>query len=220
MVYYDGGDSLYITSDTMFYHFKTELNQEEKIIGRRHVRFYKSDMQGKCDTMTFFMADSIIRMRVDPVLWNEDSQMTATYIDIKTANHTIDSLFQREQAFSISKDSIEGYNQIKGDNMVSCFRDGNIHHVNVNNASKVLTWLREDDGSLIGINISASKNMVIFMKDNSISKVKYYEDIDETLFPEEDIKEDERYLEGFRWLEDLRPKSREDIVHPRSEPLP
>ena len=220
IVYYDGGDSLYITSDTMFYHFKTELNQEEKIIGRRHVRFYKSDMQGKCDTMTFFMADSIIRMRVDPVLWNEDSQMTATYIDIKTANHTIDSLFQREQAFSISKDSIEGYNQIKGDNMVSCFRDGNIHHVNVNNASKVLTWLREDDGSLIGINISASKNMVIFMKDNSISKVKYYEDIDETLFPEEDIKEDERYLEGFRWLEDLRPKSREDIVHPRSEPLP
>jgi hypothetical protein len=220
VVYYDGGDSLFITSDTMFYHFKTDLNDEEKIVGRRNVRFYKSDMQGKCDTLTYYMADSLIRMRVDPVLWTEDSQMTASRIDIKIANHTIDSLFQRGQAFSVSKDSIEGYNQIKGDDMVSCFRDGDIHHVNVTNASKVLTWLREDDGSLIGINISASKNMVIFMENNDIARIKYYEEIDETLFPEEDIKEEERYLEGFLWLEDLRPTSREDIIHRRSAPLP
>ena len=219
-VYYDGGDSLFIRSDTMFYHFKTDLNPEEKIVGRKNVRFYKSDMQGKCDTMVYYMADSTIRMRVDPVLWTEDSQMTGTMIDIKTANHKIDSLFQKGQAFSISKDSIEGFNQISGNEMVSCFKDGNIHHVNVINSSKVLTWLREDDGSLIGINISSSKNMVILMKDKSISRIKYFEEIDETLFPEQDLKEKDRYLEGFQWFEDLRPTSREDIVHYRSVPLP
>ena len=220
VVYYDGGDSLYIASDTMFYHFKTDLNEEEKLVGRRHARFFRSDMQGKCDTIIYDMRDSIIRMRVEPVLWNDDSQMTATTIDIKTANHTIDSLFQKGQAFIISKDSIEGYNQIFGLEMVSCFKDGELHHVNVTDSSKALSWLREDDGSLIGINISSSKDMVILIKDKTISRIKYFESIDETLYPENDIKESERYLEGFLWLDDLRPKSPQDIFPPRHSPLP
>lgn len=219
-IYYDGGDSLFIASDTMFYHFKTDLNPEEKIVGRRNVRFYKSDMQGKCDTMTFHMADSTIRMRVEPVLWSDSAQMTATSIDIKTANHTIDSLFQRGQAFIISKDTIEGYNQINGNDMVSCFKDGNIHHVNVTTDSKLIYWLREDDGSLIGINVASSKDMKILMKEKSIYRIKYYEGIDETLYPEKDIIESDRYLQGFQWLEDLRPKSKEDIFPRRPEPQP
>ena len=211
VVYYDGGDSLFIASDTMFYHFKAELNEEEKIIGRRHVRFYKSDMQGQCDTMTFFMADSIIRMRVDPVLWTDNSQITGDHIDIKTAHHAIDSLFQKGNAFIISKDSIEGYNQINGNEMVSKFKDSSIDHVNVTESSKVISWLREDDGSLIGINKSSSKNMKILMNDQSISLIKYYQDIDETLYPEKDLKEKDKYLDGFIWREEERPKDKEGI---------
>lgn len=207
VVYYDGGDSLYITSDTMFYHFKTELNREEKLIGRRNVRFFRSDMQGRCDTMVYNMADSTIRMRVVPVLWTDNSQMTADRIDIKIANHTIDSLFQRGNAFIISKDSIEGYNQINGSTMVSKFSDGTIHHVKVNGNAKVISWLREDDGSLIGINKSSAKNMRIEMKNKSISLIRYYQDINETLYPEKDIKESDRYLDGFLWREEDRPSN-------------
>lgn len=207
-VYYDGGDSLFIASDTMFYRFKTELNPIEKILGRRNVRFYKSDMQGKCDTMTYDMTDSIIRMRVDPVLWTDNSQMTGNRIDIKIANHAVDSLFQRGNAFIISKDSIEGYNQINGADMVSKFNDGTIQHVKVTGSAKVISWLREDDGSLIGINKSSSTNMRIEMEDKSISKIRYYQNINETLYPEKDIKESERYLDGFLWREEERPQSR------------
>lgn len=211
VVYYDNADSLFITSDTMFYHFKTELNEEEKIIGRRNVRFFKSDMQGQCDTMTYNMADSTVRMRVDPVLWTNDSQMTGDRIDIRISNHSIDTLFQWGQAFIISKDSIEGYNQINGVDMVSKFLDGGIDHVKVTSEAKVITWLREDDSSLIGINKSSAKRMRILMKDKGISLIKYYEGIDETLYPEKDLKESDRYLEGFIWREEERPKSKEEI---------
>ena len=210
-IYYDKGDSLYIAADTMFYRFKTEYNDEEEILGRRNVRFFKSDMQGQCDTMTYDMSDSIIRMRVDPVLWTEDTQMTGERIDIKIAHHAIDTLFQRGKAFIISKDSIEGYNQIFGAEMISKFSDGDIHHVKVTNDAKVITWLREDDGSLIGINKSSAKNMRIEMSDKSISRIKYYQNIDETLYPEKDIKENDRYLEGFLWREEERPKDKDGI---------
>lgn len=212
-IYYDGDDSLFIHSDTMFYRFKAEFNDEEELLGRRHVRFFKSDMQGQCDTMTYDMADSIIQMRVDPVLWTEDTQMTGDRIDIKIAHHAIDSLFQRGKAFIISKDSIEGYNQIFGADMMSKFSDGDIHHVKVTGDAKVITWLREDDGELIGINKSSAKNMRIEMSDKSISKIKYYLDIDETLYPEKDIKEKDRYLDGFNWRDEERPKDKSEIFN-------
>ena len=212
-VYYDDPDSLFIASDTMFYHFKTDLNDEEKIIGRRHVSFYKSDMQGKCDTMVYDMADSTIRMRVAPVLWTDDSQMTGDVIDIRISHRAIDSLFQRGNAFIISKDTVEGYNQINGADMISKFHDGSIDHVKVTGGSKVISWLREDDTSLIGINKSDAKRMRIEMKDKSISLIRYYEEIHETLYPEKDLKESDRYLDGFIWLEDQRPKSKEEVIY-------
>ena len=211
VTYYDGGDSLYITSDTVFYHFKTELNDEEKIVGRRHVRFFKSDMQGRCDTLTYTMADSTIRMRHLPILWSGDAQLTAEQIDIKIANRAIDSVLQHGDAFSISQDSIEGYNQIRGADMASCFLDGKLHHIVVTGDAKTITWLREDDGSLIGINVSSSKTMQILMQGQRITKIKYFKDINETLFPEQDIKENDRYLEGFRWRDEERPRSKGDL---------
>ena len=197
----------------MFYHFKTEFNDEEKILGRRNVRFYKSDMQGRCDTMTYDMADSTIRMRVDPVLWTDESQMTGDRIDIRIADHAIDSLFQRGNGFIISKDTVEGYNQINGEELMSKFIDSTIDHVKVTGDAKVISWLREDDGSLIGINKSSAKRMRIVMQDKSISLIRYYESIDETLFPENDLKESDRYLEGFLWRDDERPQSKEEIIN-------
>ena len=210
-IYYDQGDSLFIAADTMFYHFKTEQNEEEKVIGRRHVRFYRDDMQGQCDTMLYDMADSTILMRTDPVLWTDGSQLTGDFIDIFVANHAIDSILQKGNAFIISEDTIEGFNQIKGNDMVSKLQDGSLHHVKVHGDAKTITWLREDDGGLIGINKSTSKRMLILMEDQSVSLIKHYGGTEETLYPEKDLKDNDRQLEGFIWREKERPKSKEEI---------
>lgn len=219
VMYYDDPDTLFIASDTLFYHFKTELNHEEKILGRRHVKFFKSDMQGLCDTMNYDMADSTIQMISDPVLWADDTQLTGDRIDIRIANHAVDSLFQRGNAFIISKDTVEGYNQINGAEMVSKCKDGSIDHVKVNDNAKVINWLREDDGSLIGINKSSAKRMRVLMQDKGISLIKYYGEISETLYPEKDLKESDRYLDGFLWREEERPQSKDDIIGVATEEI-
>lgn len=210
--YFDDSDTLFIHADTMFFHFKTKWNNEEKMIGRRNVRFFKSDMQGKCDTMTYLVADSTIRMRVNPILWAEDSQLTGDFIDIKIADHKIDSVVQRNNAFIINQDTVEGFNQIKGTDIISRFRNGNIHNVNVNGGNaETIYWLREDDAALIGIDISKADNMVIEMKGNNISLIKSYKGISETMYPEKDLPENERLLQGFKWNDEIRPKDKADI---------
>jgi lipopolysaccharide export system protein LptA len=211
-IYYDSGDSLYIHSDTLFFHFDKEKEELEKLIARRNVRFYKSDMQGRCDTMTYLMSDSTIRMRVAPVLWTEDSQMTGDLIDIKTNGESIDFVLQKGNGFIITQDSIEGFNQIKGADITSFFKDGNIHRVNIDGtAAESLYWIRDDDGGTIGIDVAKSETMIIEMQNNSISKIKSYKDISETMYPESDLNESSRYLQGFKWYDEMRPTDKDDI---------
>jgi len=209
---YDGGDSLYIHGDTLFLYFNKEKEEAEKLIARRHVRFFKSDLQGKCDTLTYLMSDSTIRMRVAPILWAEDSQLTGVDIDIKLRDSNVDWVLQKGNAFIISQDSIEGFNQIKGADIISKFSNGNIHRVNVDgDGAETIYWIRDDDGSLIGIDVSKSKTMVIEMRDNSVDIIKGFNDITETMYPEDDLKENDRYLQGFKWHDEARPKDKDDI---------
>ena len=209
---YDGGDSLYIHGDTLFMYFDKQKEEAKKLIARRHVRFFKSDLQGKCDTLTYLMEDSIIRMRVAPILWAEDSQMTGTDIDIKIKESSVEWVLQKGNAFIISEDSIEGYNQIKGTNITSRFKDGNIHRVNVDGTkAETIYWIRDDDGSLIGIDVNDSETMVIEMEKQSINLIKGFKNINETMYPEEDLKESSRYLPGFKWHKEARPVDKDDI---------
>ena len=218
---YDGGDSLYLHGDTLFFHFDKDKEELEKLIARRNVRFFKSDMQGKCDTLTYLMADSTIRMRVAPVLWSEDSQMTADKIDIKTNGESIDFVLQNGNAFIISQDSIEGFNQIKGADITSHFKEGDIHHVNVDGTTaESIYWIRDDDGGTIGIDVAKSETMVIEMKNNSISRIKSYKSINETMYPEDDLQESSRYLPGFKWHDEARPKDRYDIFRHAEAEMP
>ena len=212
-IYYDmDDDSLFIHGDTLFFHFDKKKEEVEKLIARRNVRFYKSDMQGKCDTLTYLMSDSTIRMRVAPILWAEDSQMTGDKIDIRIKDQKIDFVLQKGNSFIISQDSIDGFNQIKGADITSHFRNGNIHHVNVDGTkAETIYWIRDDDGSLIGIDVSNSETMVIEMKSNSIDKIKSYKSINETMYPESDLNESARYLQGFKWHDDARPTDKDDI---------
>ena len=209
---YDGGDSLYIHGDTLFMYFDKQKEEAKKLIARRHVRFFKSDLQGKCDTLTYLMEDSIIRMRVAPILWAEDSQMTGTDIDIKIKESSVEWVLQKGNAFIISQDTIEGFNQIRGKDITSLFKDGDIHHVNVDgDQAETIYWIRDDDGGFIGIDVSKSETMVIEMENQNVSIIKSFKGIDETMYPKEDLSESNRYLQGFKWHDDARPKDKDDI---------
>ncbi len=209
---YDGGDSLYIHGDTLFMYFDKQKEEAKKLIARRNVRFFKSDLQGKCDTLTYLVEDSILRMRVEPILWAEDSQMTGTDIDIKVKENSVEWVLQKGNAFIISQDTIEGFNQIKGTDITSHFKEGDIHHVNVDGEkAETIYWIRDDDGGLIGIDVSNSETMVIEMENQSVSIIKSFKAISETMYPETDLSESNRYLQGFKWHEEARPKDKDDI---------
>lgn len=207
--YYEEVDTLFATADSMYVYFDTISNDVQRINAFYNVRFFRNDVQGKCDSLQYIIPDSMVYMRTEPVIWAEDSQISGDLIDIKVKGQAIENLVMHPNAFVIQQDSIKGFNQVKGKEITIYFKNKDIDNMYNKGNAETIYWLRDDDGSLIGINISKSDEMDIKIKDREMSKIKHYNNIKETLYPEKQLKDDIEYLKGFLWQEDKKPVRRE-----------
>ena len=203
--YYEQTDTLFAKADTLYIYFDTVTNDIQRIKAFYNVRFFRNDVQGKCDSLHYVVADSIVYMRKKPVIWAEDSQLSGDSINAHISNQSIDKLLMRPNAFVIQQDSINGFNQVKGKQITTFFKSNDIDHMFNEGNAETIYWLRDDDGSLIGVNFSQSSEMDIKVKNKQISNIKYYKNIKETLYPEEQLKDNMEYLDGFLWLKDEKP---------------
>lgn len=215
--YFADKDTLYLHSDTLFFYMDTAEQKAERVLAYYNVRFYRKDIQGKCDSLDYFVADSTAKMRRDPMIWAENSQLRGDSINIVIANRAIDSVLLYPNGFIIQKDTIEGFNQIKGKVMTAYFKNNQLDHVYDDGNAETVYWLREEDGSIIGVNISQSVAMDITIKDNQIVRIKYFKKTTETLYPKEKMKKGVEFLKGFEWKEELRPKDKDDIFRKEME---
>lgn len=209
--YYAERDTLYLHSDTLYFFMDTATQKAERLLAYYNVRFFRNDIQGKCDSLVYDVADSTAKMRRNPMIWAEKSQMRGDSINIVIANNSIDSVLLYPNGFIIQKDTIEGFNQIKGKTMTAYFKKNELDHVYDDGNAETVYWLREEDGSMIGVNVSQSVAMDITIRKNQIVRIKYFKKTTETLYPKEKMKPGVDILKGFEWREDLRPKDKNDI---------
>ena len=174
------------------------------------VRFFSNDMQGKCDSLYYNMRDSVIHMFNGPVIWSDESQLSANYIEMHSRNGNVDHIVMNNSAFIVSEETTGLYNQIKGNNILGYFRDSELYRVNVSGNAETLYYPAEDE-EIIGINKAASANLIIFLRENKPDRIRFLTSPDATLYPVDELSPAERLLENFQWLDDIRPKSREDV---------
>jgi lipopolysaccharide export system protein LptA len=206
-------DSLFLHSDTLWIYFDDDQNVEF-LFAYKHAKFFRKDMQGKCDSLVYKFADSTIFLYTDPVLWSAENQLTADSIRIAMANDQVDSLALINSAFIISMDdTISGstFNQIKGKTMVAYFKDNQMNSVKIYGNAESVFYVREEEGGLMGINKTSSSDMIIYIKNNEVEVITPIKDVDAHMYPDEEFAEEDRKLKNFIWLEGLRPKKKEDI---------
>ncbi|HQQ12557.1 MAG TPA: OstA-like protein [Bacteroidales bacterium] len=207
---YDKNDSLYLHADTLFMFFDS-LREAREMRAYFNVRFFRTDLQGVCDSLVYHSIDSTMRMYKSPVLWSSKNQLTADSIFIIIANEQLDSLVMYNSAFIVSRDSIEGFNQIKGKNMVGFFLENELDKIDVDGNAQTVYWVREDDGNLVGINLARSSTMSIKLEENTIKGITYFSSPAEVMYPLKDLPREESVLKGFKWLSDQRPSDKNDI---------
>lgn len=225
---YKNKDSMFVTkravavnfteNDSIYIHGKILLvtgKEDDRIIRAYHnVRFYKTNMSGKCDSLHSSTKKGLTKLIGNPVVWNGESQITGDLMHIigKKTTQQIDSLKVLNNTFVISKDSIgTGYNQTKGINLYGKFEDGKLHYVDVVKNAEMLYYMRNDIKELIGINKNVCTKISLILEDSAIKSVTFFNQVDGTIYPEGKLLPEELKLKGFNWRADERIKSKDDI---------
>ncbi len=104
-------DTLHLHGDTLFGKniSMTDTGKTGKpklMLAYHHVKFFKKDLSGKCDSLTYDEKDSIMRMFYNPILWSDVNQLTADSMRLHFKNKKMDVLDMRGHSFIASKDTL------------------------------------------------------------------------------------------------------------------
>ena len=206
-------DSIYIHGDTLMITGKVE---ERIVKAFNRVKIFKSDLQGKCDSLVSIEKTGITKLFVDPILWAEGNQITGDTIHLISNQKTqqLDSLKILNNGFMIKKDSA-GFTQLKGKFMYGKFENNKLKSLNTIGNSESIIFLRNEFQELLGIDKKqCSKNIFIGLENNEFSFIDYNDMITGKTYPPSEFEElnpEDKLFKGFIWREDEQPLTKEDI---------
>ncbi len=206
---YSQGDTLYLRADTLEMITIDSTYREVKAF--YGVRFFRTDIQGVCDSMQFNSRDSILYMYNDPVIWNEKYQLYGDTILIYMNDSTIDYAHVKQFAFAIQELDTAYYNQLKGNDLKAYFNGQAVRQIDVEGNAESIFYPIESDGSMVGLNATKSGYLTIWVKDNKLEKLKIWPSPIGSMTPIPDLKPSQKTLKDFMWFDYLRPLNKDDI---------
>ena len=215
------GDTLYLSADTLVSQEANTDNLKGMIHAYHDVKIYKSDLQGRCDSLTYNLTDSIVYFHHTPALWSNNSQLMADRIEMRMRNNQLHTLNMYSNSFMISEDSLQNFNQIKGRDMVAYFADNKIRRLIVNgNGESAYYALTESDSTVMGMNKTLCSDMILkFGEDNQLQTTAFLTNVDANFFPPHELKEEDMRLKGFDWRIEEKPELK-DVLAKRNPAPP
>ena len=175
------------------------------------VRFYRSDLQGICDSMRMTEADSTLRMFVNPVVWSENRQIFGNIIELHFNDSTVDRARLPEFGFTAEHIEDEYYNQISGKEMVAFFENSELRHLDISGNVEIIMYPEESDSTINKLVAAQSSFLSADFKGRSTEKVKMWPETTGSATPLFMARKSMLYLSKFKWFEGIRPLSPDDV---------
>ncbi len=189
----------------------------ERIIrAYHHVKLFRADAQAICDSAVFFSVDSSANLFGRPILWSQQSQLTADRIDIYSRNEALDyadfigSPFVTEKAHP--RDTMR-FNQAQGRFMKAWFRDNAVYKALL--TGNVFNYYYDLDQKINRLDKLAtvtSASLTIYIENQEPTLLKWEGETTGKIFPIHKIPEAQpQRLQGFTWSPEKRPADRYEI---------
>jgi Organic solvent tolerance protein OstA len=176
----------------------------------KNILFYRSDFQGKCDSLLLNSIDSTIRMYIDPIIWNENRQFTGDSIFSYTTNNNLRRVELNTNAFVIIQQDTTYYNQIKSLDFFAHFTDGELTRFDAIGSASALFFI-EEDSILTTMNEKEAEMISALLKDKQIIQTRSYTNPESNAYPLVDLAPDKIVLQGFNYRDSERPTSRFEV---------
>jgi len=174
---------------------------------------------GRCDSIIVIQERGLTKMLGRPVLWTGDQQITGDTIHLiqDKINQELDSLKVFDNAFMIQED-IEGYNQVKGAQLIGLFTQNKLDTIDVIKNSQVVYYSRDDQEKLVGINNTVASSMQLYVKDQKIRGIRFINKVPGKVYPPSEFPENARILPGFIWRGEQRLFFQDDLFSGKTFP--
>ncbi len=209
MMEYSSEDTLYLHADTLYLFPDSVFNIVEACY---NARFYRNDVQGVADSMSYTSRDSVLHMLYDPIVWSDKQQISGDTIRAYSYGegaglvHVINSAFACQMCDSIH------FNQISGKEMFAHISDDTLRLVEVKgNTESIYYPIDEADGEFIGLNKTQSSYLKAYFKDGDLDRIVLFPSPTGNLYPMDKITSELLYFPGFSWKIEYRPNKKEDI---------
>jgi hypothetical protein len=225
-------DTLYITADTLYSGKVSDLNRPitkardnvgiitdttlNKYFEAFHnVKIYSDSLQAKADSLFYSLSDSTIRLFTNPIIWASNNQITGDTIYLFLKDKKPEQLLVFENAFAINKlDSSPFYNQLKGVKLNAWFDKGELSKMRTKGNAENIYFALDNNKNFIGVNHSNAQIIEITFNNSEPAKVLFINQLVGKLIPINQATEENLKIRGFKWKEDVRPKSKYDILSP------
>ena len=206
---YSQGDTLFLHADTL--RMVTIDSTYREIKAYYGVRFYRTDLQGVCDSMQFNTRDSVLYMFTEPIVWNEQYQIFGDTILIFMNDSSIDRAHVKQFAFAIQQVDSVSFNQLKGNDLMAYFEGQAVRRIDVSGNAESIFFPMEKDGSMVGMNETKSGFLTMWLKENKLDRLKIWPSPMGTMTPIPDLTPEQKFLKDFSWFDYIRPKDKTDI---------
>ena len=182
-----------------------------------NVRYYRTNIQGVCDSLNYNPTDSLATFVGNPVMWNGDYQITGDSILVYMADGGgIDRALVHDNAFLTQQNDSIHYDQIAGKGLICYFDSAHIKRMDMAGNVQTIFYPVEESKNggkptLIGLNQVIGNYLSIWFKDQKMDHLRIWPQPVGSLTPIQLVTPDILYLQGFRWMSYLRPMSPQDV---------
>jgi lipopolysaccharide export system protein LptA len=190
------------------------------VIAHHHAKIFKSDLQGKADSIFYSNADSTIRCYVHPMFWTQGSQLSGDTVYLQMRNKKLDNMELFPSAFvvNIEKDDSLHFNQTSGRKMRGFFKNDKLHQLYIAvNAESI--YFKRDSGKVAGMQRSLSSRIHTVFNNGEAKEVTFLTKPENRYIPIAKVTEEDKLLKGFIWKPKDRPASKEAIIPTRHKKI-
>ena len=178
-----------------------------------HIRMFKSDMQARCDSLEYTDLDSLARLFISPIIWNEGNrQYTSDSLTVSIKNQRMDKASLMSNAFIIIQEDTICFDQIKGAEILAYFDSTTaLERFDALGGSQALFYLKEND-AFATVNKVEAKMITANFVDGEIDRIYYFDNPKNDAYPVVQLPPEEKQMKGFNWQPELRPRDKSDIT--------
>lgn len=198
-------DTLFLKADTLIAYQADSISKAKSIQAFHDVSVYRSDLQARCDSLTYHEKDSLFTLYDQPVIWSDTSQFFADTIKLLQSGNHIKSLFLIQNAMIVNSPDLKYFNQIKGRRVRADFDSSNLSIVDVAGNAEAIYYILDDDQAYIGVNKIICSNILVRFGNNQVDRIYFYTSPNGTMHPMLNTDHEALKLKGFKWLNADRP---------------